>query len=84
MSTYDDLENFYENRSAKERLAALRHEMITPLATIQGFAILLARINLEDQSTFPKDYGLMVERILQAHNHIRAVLDELTSTSPSK
>ena len=83
MSNYDGLRESYKDRPARQRLAALRAEMITPLATIHGFATLLSRIKLEDSSTFPKDYGDMVERILQAHKDLHSVLDALTSDIPN-
>jgi len=83
MSKYDDLREPYKDRPAKQRLAILRAEMLTPLAIIHGYATLLARINLEDSSTFPKDYGDMVVSILQAHNDIHSVLDALTSNPPN-
>jgi len=82
MSKYDDLREPYKYIPAKQRLVILRAEMITPLAVIHGFATLLGRINLEDSSTFPKDYNNMVERVLQAHNDIHSVLDALTSDIP--
>jgi hypothetical protein len=82
MSNYDDLRATHKDSPAKQRLSALRAEMITPLAVIHGFATLLARINLEDPSTFPKDYSYMVENILHAHNDIQSVLDALTLNIP--
>jgi hypothetical protein len=81
MSKYDDFRESYKDRPAEQRLTVLRAEMLTPLAVIHGFATLLARINLEDSSTFPKDYGDMVVSILQAHNDIHSVLNALTLTS---
>ena len=84
MPNNDDLRESFKNRSAGQRLAVLRAEMITPLAVIQGNATLLARINLEDSSTFPKDYSVMVESILQAHNNLNSVLDALTLDIPDE
>jgi hypothetical protein len=78
----DDLNDLFKNLTSRQRLVSLRMEMLTPLAVIHGYATLLARINLEDPSTFPKDYGQMIENILQAHNHIRMVADALASDIP--
>ena len=83
MANSDDPKDLFRNLTVRQRLMSLRAEMITLLATIHGYATLLTRINLEDPSTFPKDYGQMVENVLQAHNHIRTVLEALTSDLPS-
>jgi len=83
MVSDDNLKDLFKNLTARQRLAALRNEMVTPLAVVHGYATLLTRINLEDQLTFPKDYNNMIESILQAHHHMRSVLDALTSDIPS-
>ena len=82
MANHDDLNDLFKNLTSRQRLVSLRMEMVTPLAAIHGYATLLAHINLEDPSTFPKDYGQMIESILQAHNHIRTVADALASDIP--
>jgi len=64
MSNYDDSKGFSRDLTIRQRLAALRTETVTPLAVVHGFATLLARIILEDPSTFPNDYSEMVENIL--------------------
>lgn len=84
MTNSDDLKDLFRNLTVRQRLISLRAEMVTPLAVIHGYAIILSRINLEAPSTFPKDYGHMVENILQAHNHIHTVLEALTSDLPSE
>ena len=84
MSENDHFKEFYKNQPARARLAALRAEMVTPLATIQGYATLLERINLDDPSTFPKDYSHRIARILEAQKHISYVLDALTSDLPDE
>jgi len=84
MSKYEDLKKYSGDLTIRQRLIALRVEMVTPLAVMHGYATLLTRINLEDPSTFPKDYSYMVGSILQAHDHIRLVLEALTSDLPSE
>lgn len=83
MSLYDNLKKYSKDKTAIQRLAALRHEMMHPLAILHGYSHLLARINLEDPSTFPKDYSVMAERVLQVHDDIKSILDALTSELPS-
>ena len=83
MANSDDLKDLFRNLTIRQRLISLRAEMVTPLAVIHGYATLLTRINLEDPSTFPKDYSHMVENILQAHNHSHTVLEALTSDLPN-
>lgn len=84
MANSNDLKDLFRNLTVRQRLISLRAEMGTPLAVIHGYATLLTRINLEDPSTFPKDYGQMVDNILQAQDHIRTVLEALTSDLPSE
>ena len=79
----DDWNDLFKNLTPGQKLSALRNEMLTPLAVVHGCATLLAGINLEDPSTFPNDYSHVVESILQAHNHIRLVVDDLTSDIPN-
>ena len=82
MATDDDLKDLFKNLTIRQRLVSLRMEMLTPLAVIHGYTTLLGHMNLEDPSTFPKDYGQMIENTLQVHNHIRTVADALASDIP--
>ena len=79
MSDEDNLKKIFKEMTDREKLFDFIHEVRTPFTIIRGYANLLARIKLDDPSTFPEDYNYMVEALSRANDRIGLLLDTLMS-----
>jgi hypothetical protein len=79
MSEDEKLKKIFKELTDRERLIAFLEETRTPYFLVRGYADILARIRLDDPSTFPADYHSMVEALGQANERIGLLLDILIS-----
>lgn len=82
--TDNDSLDYYKNQPAEAKLAVLRNEMITPISTIRGYATLMKKWRESDTSeVIPEDIDEFINRILDAGNRLRDVLEGITGIEKS-
>jgi signal transduction histidine kinase len=69
---------FFRESSPEQKLQILRHEMITPIAAIQGTAKLLRRMDLRVVEGSAGELEFLLDTLAEAGNHLKDVLDMLT------
>ena len=75
MSLLEDLHRI-KNASAEQKLAVIRSETRTRIATIKGFTMLLGKQSNDEKN--PVDVQSSLEQILNAANEITEILEILT------
>jgi hypothetical protein len=70
--------NLFHSLSAEQKLVILRVEMLTPLAIIQGCAVVL-RKHIEAENTESAEVTDCINGIAKSADKIKELLDELTS-----
>jgi hypothetical protein len=81
MSKYDSIKKYYRQQSAEAKLSALRSEMLTPIATIRGYAHILSNLNNSDvNKVLPEEFSQWVESISKAGDELQELLDALIPT----
>jgi hypothetical protein len=78
MSLYHNLHGQFSSSNPEEKLKILRAEMIPHIAAIQGYAVLLSRIDPNIINELPKDFGEWVNGLTKAGSDLRDILDALT------
>ncbi len=79
MSLYQNLRKFDDVNNDRERLMILRHEMLRPITTIQGWSTLAREMNFDCNEDDLAELKQILERISVAGNEIGAILEALTA-----
>ena len=78
MTTQNSLLDDSSSKKNREKLAALKHDMIMPISAIHGYARLL-KDNLDpDIVGLPEEYKEWIERIIKSAKQLQKILDATT------
>lgn len=80
MSKFDTLKD-YQSASAHQKLAAIGNEFTTPIAVVNGYAIILKKSFRELNATnnLPPDWDEWIDKIIVASEDMKEILKIMTS-----